>query len=168
MNALATTPDGDTISIEVRIAAPAEQVFQALTDPKQLMQWWGQKGLYHHTKWTADVRPGGKWRSEGVGDQDGAPYNVSGEYLEVDPPHRISYTWKASWSGSLKTAVRFDLDSVGDGTIVRLQHSGFAAAPAAARDHYQGWLRVVSWMQAFVEKGLTSADRPAPAQPVAG
>jgi uncharacterized protein YndB with AHSA1/START domain len=48
--------------------------------------------LYHHTKWTADVRKGGAWRSEGVGDHDGSSYNVSGEYLEVDPSRRLVFT----------------------------------------------------------------------------
>jgi len=158
------SPDQDAISLEVQIAAPPDRVFQALTDPNQLMQWWGQKGLYHHTKWTADVRPGGEWRSEGVGDADGSPYHVSGEYLEVDPPQRLVYTWKASWSGPLKTVVSFDLAPLSGGTLVQLRHSGFAAAPAAAKDHYQGWVRVLGWMQAFVEKGLTVSGRPAPAQ----
>ncbi len=164
MTANAITQDKDAISLEVQIAAPQERVFHALTDPNQLVQWWGQKGLYHHTKWTADLRVGGAWRSEGVGDQDGSPYNVSGEYLEVDPPRRLVFTWKASWSGLLKTVVAFDLVPTDGGTLVRLRHSGFASAPAAAQSHYQGWMRVLGWMQAFAEKGLTVADRPAPTQ----
>lgn len=165
MNANAVTPDQDAISLEVQIAAPPERVFQALTDPTQLMQWWGQKGMYHHTNWTADLRPGGQWRSEGVADSDGTPYNVSGEYIEVDPPQRLVFTWQASWSGSLKTVVAFDLEPAASGTLVRLRHSGFAAAPAAGKEHYQGWVRVMAWMQAFVEKGITVADRPAPTAP---
>jgi len=32
-----------------------------------------------------DLRPGGKWRSDGVG-TDGQAFYVEGEYLEVDPP----------------------------------------------------------------------------------
>ena len=164
MNANEVTQEQDAISLEVQVAAPQERVFRALTDPNQLVKWWGQKGLYHHTKWTADVRAGGAWRSEGVGDQDGAPYNVKGEYLEVDPPRRLVFTWQASWSGPLKTVVAFDLVPITDGTLVRLRHSGFAGAPAAATGHYQGWVRVLGWMQAFAEKGLTVADRPAPPQ----
>lgn len=160
MNAL--TADEDAISLEVQVAAPRERVFQALTDPTQLIQWWGQKGMYHHTKWTSDLRPGGAWRSDGVGDHDGSPYHVSGEYLEIDPPKRLVFTWKASWSGELKTTVAFELVTAEGGTLVKLRHSGFAAAPAAGKDHYQGWVRVLGWMQEFVEKGYTVADRPAP------
>ncbi len=157
--------DQDTIECEVQIGAPPERVFQAITDPRQLMQWWGQKGLYHHTDWKADLRPGGAWRSEGLSDKDGSPYSVSGEYVEVDPPRAVSYTWVASWSGPLKTLVRWDLQPAAGGTLVRIRHSGFAKAPAAAQGHSEGWQRVISWMLAYLERGETAQTRPAVAQP---
>jgi len=164
MATIAISADQDAIRGEVHIAAPPARVFQAITDPRQLMLWWGQKGMYHGTDWKTDVRPGGQWRCEGVSERDGSSYHVSGEYLEVDPPRLVAYTWIASWSGPLKTVVRWELEAASGGTLVRLRHSGFAEAPATAQDHYQGWQRVIEWMQAFVEKGVTAADRPAPTQ----
>jgi uncharacterized protein YndB with AHSA1/START domain len=157
---MAISQDQDAIQGEIHIAAPPDRVFQALTDPWQLLQWWGQKGMYHGTDWQTDVRPGGRWRCEGASDTDGSPYHVGGEYVEVDPPRLVSYTWVASWSGALKTLVRWELEADSGGTRVRLRHSGFAEAPARAQDHYQGWQRVVVWMQVFVEKGETVETRP--------
>jgi uncharacterized protein YndB with AHSA1/START domain len=156
------TPDQDAIELEMQIAAPPERVFQAITDPSQLLRWWGQQGMYHGTKWCTDVRPGGQWRCEGVSDADGSGFHVEGEYLEVDPPRLLVYTWISSWCGALKTVVRWQLDPVADGTRIRLHHSGFTGAPESAKGHYAGWQRVLSWMQAFVEKGITVANRPAP------
>jgi uncharacterized protein YndB with AHSA1/START domain len=153
-------PHEDTVALEVRIAAPPDRVFEALTDPTQLLRWWGQQGMYHGTKWCIDLRPGGQWRCEGVSDADGSAYSVSGEYLEVDPPRLLVHSWISSWGGNLKTVVRWELEPASDGTLVRLQHSGFAGAPAQAQSHYQGWQGVVSWMKAFVEQGITLADRP--------
>jgi uncharacterized protein YndB with AHSA1/START domain len=167
MATIAISNDQDAIQGEVHIAAPPERVFQALTDARQLLQWWGQKGMYHGTDWKADVRPGGQWRCEGASDTDGTSFHVSGEYLEVDPPRLVSYTWVASWSGPLKTLVRWELEPASGGTLVRLRHSGFAGAPAAVQGHYQGWQRVIGWMQAFVEKGETVATRP-PIAPAPG
>lgn len=161
METVALTHDRDAIQAEVHIAAPPERVFQALTDPRQLMQWWGQKGMYHHTSWRADVRPGGEWRSDGVSDVNGSPYHVSGEYVEVDPPRLLSFTWVSSWSAELKTLVRWELQAASGGTLVRLRHSGFAGAAAVAQDHYRGWVHVIGWMQAFVEAGTTVETRPA-------
>ena len=154
------TPDQDAIALEVQIAAPPDRVFEAITDPTQLLRWWGQQGIYHGTKWCTDVRPGGQWRCEGVSDKDGSAYHVSGEYLEVDPPRLLAHTWVASWSGPMKTVVRWELEAAEGGTRIRLHHSGFTGAPAAAKGHYDGWQRVLGWMQAFVEKGETVATRP--------
>lgn len=160
----AVPPDQDAIALEVQIAAPPDRVFQAISDPSQLLRWWGQQGIYHSTKWCSDLRPGGQWRCEGVSDTDGSAYHVSGEYLEVEPPSLLVHTWISSWGGPLKTIVRWTLEAAAGGTLVRLQHSGFAAAPASAQAHYEGWQRVLGWMQAFVEKGITVADRPAAKQ----
>ncbi len=159
------SPEQDAIALEVQVAAPPDRVFQAITDPSQLLRWWGQQGMYHGTKWCTDVRPGGQWRCEGVSDTDGSPYHVSGEYLEVDPPRLLCHTWVASWSGPMKTVVRWELEAVAGGTMIRVNHSGFADAPEAAKGHYAGWQRVLVWMQAFVEKDETIASRPPVASP---
>jgi len=99
MATVAITPDQDKITAEIFIAAPPERVFPAITDPQQMPKWWGQQGMYRITEWTGDLRPGGKWTSLGVG-ADGVSFRVEGEYLEVDPPRLLTYTWIASWSGS--------------------------------------------------------------------
>jgi len=72
-------PGENTIVAEIFIAASLQRVFQAITDPSQTSQWWGQKGLYRVTEATADLRPGGKWSSVGVG-ADGTTFRVDGEY----------------------------------------------------------------------------------------
>jgi len=161
MATLPISQDQDSIQLEIHIAAPPERVFRALTDPRQLLQRWGQKGMYRCTNWTTDVRAGGQWRTEGVNDADGKPFHVGGEYLELDPPRLLVCTWRASWSGPLQTVVRWELTPKPGGTRVRLYHSGFAQAPEQAQTHYQGWLHVTAWMQAFVEKGETLETRPA-------
>ena len=73
--------DKNEIVSEIEIAVPAERVFQALVDPQQVLLWWGQAGVYRCTEFQADVRRGGKWRSDGVG-ANGQAFYVEGEYLE--------------------------------------------------------------------------------------
>jgi len=167
----AITPDQDAIVGEVFIAAPPARVFQAITDPRQMPLWWGQKDMYHITEWKADLRLGGKWSSVGVS-TDGKPFRIDGEYLEVDPPRLLVHTWISSYGGPRKTVVRWELEPhvVQDmhpsaprksvtGTLVKIHHSGFAGDPEAAKSHNQGWQRVLAWMQAFVEKGATVDTR---------
>src|SRR3954465_4608938 len=120
MATAAVTPDNDAVLAEVFIAAPPERVFQAITDPQQMPLWWGQRGSYRVTEWKADVRPGGHWRSDGVG-ADGQSFNGKGEFLGVDPPRLLVHTWVASYSPELKTVVRWELEAR---PVHNLQHSG--------------------------------------------
>ena len=77
MATVALSPNQDTITAEIRIAAPPERVFAAITDPQQVTKWWGQQNMYTITHWQNDLRPGGKWRSEGSG-ADGKAFHVEG------------------------------------------------------------------------------------------
>jgi uncharacterized protein YndB with AHSA1/START domain len=157
------TSDQDAIVAEIFIAAPPARVFQAISDPAQLPKWWGEDGMYHVTSSVMDVRPGGKWRSEGVG-SDGKSFHVEGEYLEVDPPRLLVHTWTGTHHPG-RTVVRWELEpqsvhglhphglkKSGTGTLVRVRHSGFAGDVAGVTSHGEGWKRVLGWLEEFVQK----------------
>jgi len=150
--------DSDEIVSEIRIAAPCERIFQALVDPQQVVQWWGQAGIYRCTKFESDLRVGGAWRSIGV-DGTGREFEITGEYLEVDPPRLLSSTWLATWTGKVETKIRWELEPTKKGTLVRIRHSGFAAHPEIAQA-YRGWPRMLGWLQSLLERGETVEQRP--------
>lgn len=152
------SPDSDEIVSEIYIAAPADRVFQALVDPAQVVKWWGQQGIYQCTEFSSDLRPGGKWRSAGMMGSGSGRFEVTGEYLEVDPPRLLSYTWVASWTGDVKTTVRWELTPSNQGTFVRSRHCGLAAHPQVA-ESYRGWSRMLGWLRGLLETGETVADR---------
>jgi uncharacterized protein YndB with AHSA1/START domain len=167
MATVAVTPDQGIITGEIFIAAPPARVFQAITDPEQMPCWWGASNMYHITEWKGDVRVGGKWSSDGMG-VDGKQFRVEGEYLEVDPPRLLVHTWSASWTGAIKTVVRWELEAqsghglhpkgpqrAGTGTLLKITHEGFAATPDAAANHADGWKRVMGWLYAYLERGET-------------
>jgi uncharacterized protein YndB with AHSA1/START domain len=82
--------DGDLVYERI-FDAPRELVWQANTDPELIPLWWGPRR--HRTRVDAmDVRPGGKWRFVSV-DDDGNEFAFYGEYLEVEPPERIKWTF---------------------------------------------------------------------------
>lgn len=151
--------DNDAIFSEIDIGAPPEQVFRALVDPEQVLRWWGQAGVYQCKEFRADVRPGGRWRSAGIG-PDGRQFEVSGEYLEVDPPRRLVHSWIASWTGDAKTVVSWELQPTAGGTSLRLRHSGLAAHPGIG-ENYRGWPRMLGWIKALLETGETVQTRKA-------
>ncbi len=120
----------DAVEVEVRIAASPETVFDFFTDPGLMIQWMGREV-------EVDPRPGGGFRCQ-VNDEAIA----SGEYLAVEPPSRVVFTW--GWNGEDSvtkpgsSTVEVLLAADGDGTHVRLIHSDLPSAESATK-HGHGW-----------------------------
>ncbi|HEX8795924.1 MAG TPA: SRPBCC domain-containing protein [Polyangiaceae bacterium] len=132
------------ILASVEIAAPIERVFGAITSD-EITKWWGSPDEYHVTEYTADVRPGGKWQSTGVG-ADGHAFSVGGEFREIDPPRLVVHTWVAPWDGNSETVVTYRLEPIEGGTRVTVRHEGFAGRDESCRGHGTGWERVLGWL----------------------
>jgi uncharacterized protein YndB with AHSA1/START domain len=117
----------DYVEKEVRIAARPEVVFEFFTDPVKMVRWKGVDAML-------DPRPGGTYRVNVTGKEI-----ALGEYVEIVPHNRIVFTW--GWEGSPiapgSTRVEITLTPDGDGTILRLRHSGLAGE--AALQHAEGW-----------------------------
>jgi uncharacterized protein YndB with AHSA1/START domain len=69
--------------------APRRLVWEAMTNPKQVVRWWGPRG-FSTTVHEMDVRPGGRWSLTMHG-PDGANYPNRCTFLEVEPPERLVF-----------------------------------------------------------------------------
>jgi uncharacterized protein YndB with AHSA1/START domain len=127
----------------VEIAVPPERVFQALTT-EELTKWWGADDQYRTTGFAIDLRPGGRWRTDGRG-ADGSDFHVEGEVLEVDRPKRLVQTWKPSWEPGPPSTIAYTLEPIEGGTRVTVRHSGFVD-PTSCDSHANGWTRVLGWL----------------------
>ena len=116
--------------------ARREMIWDAWTDPKQIVKWWGPPGFtltIHHM----DVRPGGLWRST-MHAPDGAEYRNDCVFTEVVKPERIAYLtglWTAE--GDANAEVSWTFEAQGENTKLTL-HILFPTAEAcdrAARTH---------------------------------
>jgi len=85
--------EGNTTDREIVISrvydAPRELVWDALTTPEHVMNWWGPRG-YTITTEKMDLRPGGEWIHVMHG-PDGANYQNYSKFTEVVKPERIAY-----------------------------------------------------------------------------
>jgi len=142
------TPTAQTIVQEITINAPAERIFEALTDPDQRREWWGIEGRFQATHAEADLRVGGKWRMSGTG--FGRSFIVTGEYRTIEPPRALAFTWLPSWQADgSETLVRFDLSETDGMTTVRVTHSPLT--PEGAEAH-KGWAQILASLRAYVER----------------
>jgi uncharacterized protein YndB with AHSA1/START domain len=71
-----------------RFATPPAEVFRAHVEPALLQQWCLGPDGWTMPVCVCDARPGGKMRYEWA-NADGASFYLTGEFVEVDPPHRI-------------------------------------------------------------------------------
>ena len=156
------SPDQDALISEIEIAAPAERVFQALTESDQLMRWFNGDANCPVKSWRMDARPGGSYsyateKSATVVVNGVNEFKCHGDILEIDPPRVLAYTWIANWhlDKERKTVVRWELTPTASGTHVKVTHSGLAQEPEARADYSGGWVGVVEHLKQFVEHTLT-------------
>lgn len=89
MSHLTLETQGDRFVIVTRrFAAPPDEVYRAHTDPELVQQWMlGPEG-WSMPVCILDARPGGRIRYE-WSDGKAAGFYLTGEFVELDPPHRI-------------------------------------------------------------------------------
>jgi uncharacterized protein YndB with AHSA1/START domain len=61
MSTTIIAPDQDSVVSEIHIAVPPDRVFQALIDPKQVMQWWTSE-ICQIESFAIEPKKGGRWR----------------------------------------------------------------------------------------------------------
>jgi uncharacterized protein YndB with AHSA1/START domain len=143
------TDVGDAIVREIVINAPAERIFEALTNPEHRVKWWGAQEKFQTTHMESDLRPGGAWLMRGSG-PGGKPFTLRGKYRSIERPRLLEFTWLDDGQEDIPlTLISFDLDEKGGSTTVRLTHWGFTTEQS--RERYQGWPWILALLQAYVQ-----------------
>jgi uncharacterized protein YndB with AHSA1/START domain len=131
----------DSIEREVVIDAPVETVWSIVTEPQNITRWFASQA-------EVDLRPGGDVVFRFDSGMDG-----KGVVERVEPPRLFSFRWispeperdMVAAQGHY-TTVEFSLEARGEGTLLRVVESGFAALEgteaenaALAERHTGGW-----------------------------
>lgn len=126
--------DGSESEVRLERVLPdsADAVFSAWTTPEVMARWLSPVG---HAEIQADVRPSGRFRVVMVG--DGMQIEHTGDYLEVDPPRLLSFTWSSPYTGPEPSVVTVTLVPLGDATRLTQVHRGLPAEHRQA--HLDGW-----------------------------
>ena len=158
-------PDDRSLRLERTFRAPPGRVFAAWTEATHLARWFGPPGA-QVARCSLDLRVGGTWAVTLAGNPRGLA--VSGRYLEIDPPRRLSFTWAWHEDGTLETprehetVVTIDFRPVDAGTSIALVQSRFRDAAGAA-NHRAGWTLALGQLGAALATAVaasgTSAGR---------
>lgn len=150
-----------TIEREVHVDASPEIVFEVVSSPEHIREWWNgaETDLSPTPGSTAELAWG-----KGTAEQHVEQLTV----VDADPPRLFSFRWvydgadEATPTNSL--LVSFELVPSGGGTLIRMTESGFrekgweiAKLEAAYADHSNGWDIFVPSLGAYVTR-LVSAS----------
>lgn len=121
------------VEVRRRLPAPVSEVFRWWTERDLLQEWMSPVGAVEAE---IDLRVGGAFRIVMRG--EGTVIDHVGEYLEIEPPRRLVFTWISRFTGAVPSLVTVELEPDGDdATQLRLVHSRLPADVASS--HRNGW-----------------------------
>ena len=110
-----TTPSDQEIRMTRLFNAPIHLVFEAMTKPEHVKQWWGRLGEgYSVPVCEIDFRIGGAWRFVNRHPKGEAAFH--GEYREIAPPGRVVFTEIFEQFPDMVSVVTAELSEEGDKT----------------------------------------------------
>jgi len=142
---------GETLVVRRFIPVPRERVFAAWLDPASLAQWMRPKGMTD-ARVEADPRVGGKFRIVMV--QGREEFEHTGEYLLIQPPARLSFTWISQATDHKPTEVTIDFHERPGGTEVVLTHRQLPNTQVES--HRRGWTDVLRGVHDVLQRPTSS------------
>ena len=139
----------DSIRLTVRrtMRASPERLFDAWTQPDQLMRWWGPTGVVCIAA-EVDLRVGGQYR---IGNR--LPNNdvlwIDGEFELIDRPRELIYSWRIGPVSQPAERVRVRFVLQVSMTEVIIEHEQIPAADI--RDQHQhGWVGCLDGLENYL------------------
>ncbi|WP_327412770.1 SRPBCC domain-containing protein [Streptomyces sp. NBC_01233] len=136
-----------SIERELHIDASPEVVFEVLSSPEHIRDWWSAETAFEPT---AGATASLTWSDGDTGRHKSAPFTV----VAADPPRMFSFRWtydeaelgRGTAGPGNSLLVTFELVPTGGGTTVRFRETGYrergweaAVLEAHYNDHRQGW-----------------------------
>ena len=142
------TPEPTAASVERVLPASPDEVFREWIDAEGMREWMCPRPA-HATTVTLDPVVGGHLRID-ISDE-GLDFYVSGTYLELDPPHRLSFTWSSSaWEDpTAQSIVTVTLQAQDESsTLMTISH---VLLPGRVADDYQrGWTAIARQLESHL------------------
>ena len=135
------------------IRAPAQKVWDALTDPEQNRKFWG--GYHQETAW----EQGADYNIVGP---DGRPWD-SGKVVAIDPPKRLSVTWLHLRDQTMRaegeSVATFELETSPTGiTKLTVTHTIGVANSKLIAAVSTGWPMICASLKSLLETGVALGD----------
>jgi uncharacterized protein YndB with AHSA1/START domain len=135
---MAAQSGGLTLEMVRALPVAPARVFAAFSDQDELARWWGPEG-FGVGSLDFDPRVGGTYRIE-MKPPEGDPFDLGGEFREVDPPGRLAFTfvYEDPDPDDVETLVELSFRDLGGSTEVVFTQGRFKTE-ARRELHRDGW-----------------------------
>jgi uncharacterized protein YndB with AHSA1/START domain len=138
----------DTVVVRRLLPVPRERVFAAWVDPASLARWM-LPGRTTRTIVETELRVGGKFRI--VMRRATEDFEAWGEYLAIEPPSLLSFTWIAVNTDLQPSVVTVELFERDTGTELVLTHRRLP--PRMIESYSEGWTDIVEKLELVLTTG---------------
>ncbi len=136
------------LTVQRIINAPCRLVFDAWTDPRQMVQWWSPETVKCLSV-TADLKIGGAYRIHMLADEK--DHVAIGKYQEIVPNKRLRFTWEWEHYAMADSVVTVEFEDLGKTTRVTLTHEGLPDRDDVP-DHKSGWTSAIAKFARLMEE----------------
>lgn len=140
-----TDPAMRVAVVRQRLPVPPEVVFDEWTDAARLAEWMCPRPA-RCLNVEADPRIGGTVAFEV--EEAGTTFRVSGNYLTLERPHRVAFTWSCStWPDpAIQSVVTVTIEPDGaEGSVMTIEHR--LLPPDLLQRHAQGWAIITTQLE---------------------
>lgn len=138
-----------TVTIKRVMPGAAQKIFNLWTRPELMARWMTPYPGNVDCVAEADVRVGGAFKLSMR--SDASTCEIAGEYVAVDPPRRLVFTWRGGPTQNADTLVTVELAPSGAGTELTLTHERLPT-PELRAAHATGWANMFDHLVAVAEK----------------
>lgn len=129
------------------IATTAENLWNALVDPKTTAKYWQHENL-------SDWKPGSRWEHRRSDEK--RTLKLVGKVVESSPPRRLVLTWAfpADEAHEKKhSRVTFEIEPIGDVVRLTVTHDRLESGSEMLDRIAKGWPKVLSSLKSLMEAG---------------
>ncbi|MEZ6022554.1 MAG: SRPBCC domain-containing protein [Hyphomonadaceae bacterium] len=149
---MSATLADDELLITRSFDAPAALLYALWTEVEHFTKWMGPEG-FDCAEAEIDFRVGGKYRGM-IRSADHGDNWFGGAYREIDPPHKLVFTWKwdAGPSSAMETLVTITFREQADGKTVMTFHQTPFINVERRDSHVQGWSSLFNKLDAYARR----------------
>lgn len=139
----------ETINVQSTIRAPMERVWNAWSNPDDILKWNAANADWHTTAAEVDLREGGRIRSRMEARDGSFGFDFCGTYAAIEPMRRLVYRLDD------ERTVNIDFTDNGDGTVT-VSETFDAESMHSVSQQREGWQAILDSFKRHVENHPTA------------